>query len=86
MAKLELEVVTPEQPVLKTEADDVVLPGIVGEFGVLPGHTTLLAELGSGRMVVTNQGHSKTYQVSGGFAEVCQDRVTVLAHKVEGAE
>ena len=47
MAKLTLDIVTPERKVFSDEVDEVVAPGLLGEFGVLPGHTTLLAELSS---------------------------------------
>jgi F-type H+-transporting ATPase subunit epsilon len=83
MAKIHLEIVTPERPVLKEEVDEVVIPGLFGEFGVLSGHTTFLSELGSGRLTYTRQGESKSFEIAGGFAEVRQDQVTVLADSVK---
>ncbi len=79
MAKIQLEIVTPESNVLKDEVDEVVAPGALGEFGVLPGHTTLLAELGTGTLTYTKNGQAKSLQVSGGFAEVREDHVVILA-------
>lgn len=80
--KIQLEIVTPQKPILKESVDEVTVPGIFGEFGVLPGHTTFLSELGSGRLTYTYGGHSKTMQISGGFAEVREDHVTVMADQV----
>ena len=82
MAKIRLEIVTPESAVLNEEVDEVVAPGALGQFGVLPGHTTLLAELGTGPLTYTKGGQSKSVQVSGGFAEVREDHVTILADSV----
>ena len=49
--KVFLEVVTPERLVISEEVDEVVLPGIEGEFGVLPGHIPFLTSLKVGEMV-----------------------------------
>lgn len=84
MAKIQLEVVTPEKLVVKAEVDEVVAPGLLGEFGVLPGHTTFLAELGTGRLAYTANGQPKTLEISGGFAEVRENHVTILADKESG--
>jgi F-type H+-transporting ATPase subunit epsilon len=82
--KIALEIVTPVQQ-FEHEVDEVVLPGVEGEFGVLPGHTPLLAVLQTGRMWY-RQGKEKRYlAVSMGFAEVLPDRVTVLAQVAEDA-
>lgn len=81
--KIHLEIVTPDKPILKEEIDEVVIPGIFGEFGVLPGHTTFLSELGSGRLTYTKGGESKSIELSGGFAEVRSDQVMVLADSVK---
>ncbi len=79
---LHLEIVTPEQAVVKTEADEVVVPGVLGQFDVLPGHTTLLAEVGAGTLTYSLSGQSKSIHVSGGFAEIIENRVTVLVDTV----
>jgi F-type H+-transporting ATPase subunit epsilon len=83
MAKIRLEIVTPESAVLNEEVDEVVAPGALGQFGVLPGHTTLLAELGPGALTYVQGGQSKSLKVTGGFAEVREDHVTILADGVE---
>jgi F-type H+-transporting ATPase subunit epsilon len=84
MAKIRLEIVTPEASVLNEEVDEFVAPGAQGQFGVLPGHTTLLAELEKGPLTYIQGGQSKTIVVTGGFAEVREDHVVVLADGVEG--
>lgn len=80
--KIHLTVVTRERRMLDVEADDVVLPGSNGYFGVLPGHTPMLASLRIGLMAYRNGGREQRMVLSWGFAEVLPDRVTVLA---EGA-
>ena len=51
--RLELELVTPQRRVLSETVDEVRLPGVLGEMGVLPGHTPLLTELGTGALAFT---------------------------------
>jgi len=76
---LALSIVTPEKPLLDTEVDSVVLPGAEGEFGVLPEHEAFLAPLKEGLLVYQTGGRSTRVELSGGFAEVTQTRVVVLA-------
>ena len=76
---LALSIVTPERPVVETEVDSVVLPGSEGEFGVLPGHEALLAPLREGAVTYQEAGRAVRVAITGGFAEVTQSRVTVLA-------
>ncbi|MFQ5699477.1 MAG: ATP synthase F1 subunit epsilon [Myxococcota bacterium] len=85
---LQLAIVTPERPVADLEVDSVVLPGAEGEFGVLPGHEALLAPVQSGVVryrAGSAGGAEERLAVSGGFAEVSQDRVTLLARTAEPA-
>jgi F-type H+-transporting ATPase subunit epsilon len=86
MAKLRLELVTPEGRTLSQEADFVIAPGIDGELGVLPHHVPLLTPLATGEVVVRNDGHEDRLFVSGGFLEVLPDRVVILADAAERAE
>ncbi|HEX5037600.1 MAG TPA: ATP synthase F1 subunit epsilon [bacterium] len=76
---IQLEIVTPEASVLKEDVDEVVAPGAMGQFDVLPGHTTLLAELEKGAVTYVKGGQAKAVVISGGFAEVKEDHVTILA-------
>jgi F-type H+-transporting ATPase subunit epsilon len=76
---IELQIVTPDRMVVREQVDEVQIPGAEGYFGVLPGHTPLLATLGEG-LLWYRQGQEKSYvTVAGGFAEVLPDRVTLLA-------
>lgn len=84
--KLTLEVVTPERLLVSEQVDEVQLPGAEGYFGVLPGHTPMLATLQVGELWF-RVGQDKRYlAVAFGFAEVLPDRVTVLAQLAERPE
>jgi F-type H+-transporting ATPase subunit epsilon len=83
---LTLEIVTPERLLVKEQVDEVEIPGAGGYFGVLPGHTPLLAMLQVGELWY-RKGQEKTYLVIAfGFAEVLPDRVTILAQTAEKAD
>ena len=83
---LTLEIVTPDRSITREQVDEVEIPGVEGYFGVLPGHTPLLAMLGVGELWY-RQGQEKTYlAIAFGFAEVLPDRVTILAQLAERAE
>ena len=84
--KLTLEIVTPERQVLVEKVDEVILPSVDGYMGVLPGHAPLLAQLGTGG-VSYRVGNDRHYlAVSGGFAEVLRESVSILATTAERAE
>lgn len=85
-ARLHLRVVTPSRQVLDTRADEVRLPGALGELGVLPGHTPLLTALATGALTYFDHGAASRLVVQGGFAEVQPDAVTVLARLAEPSE
>jgi F-type H+-transporting ATPase subunit epsilon len=83
---IELQIVTPERLVVREQVDEVQIPGSEGYFGVLPGHTPLLASLAIGELWY-RKGQDKTFlAIAGGFAEVLPDRVTLLATLAERAE
>jgi F-type H+-transporting ATPase subunit epsilon len=83
---IELQIVTPDRLVLREQVDEIEIPGTEGYFGVLPGHTPLLASLAVGEMWY-RKGQEKTYvSIAFGFAEVLPDRVTILARLAERAE
>jgi F-type H+-transporting ATPase subunit epsilon len=84
---LQLVVVTPERQLLSEPVTEVQLPGADGYLGVLPGHAPLITELGIGELTyLTTSGQSGLLAVVRGFAEVLQDRVSVLAEMAERAE
>jgi F-type H+-transporting ATPase subunit epsilon len=83
---LALEIVTPDRAIVHDKVDEVEVPGADGYFGVLPGHTPLLASLQVGQLWY-RKGTEKFYlSVAFGFAEVLPDRVTILAQIAERAE
>jgi F-type H+-transporting ATPase subunit epsilon len=84
--KLTLEIVTPDRGLVTEQVDEVQLPGAQGYFGVLPGHTPLLATLQVGELWY-RIGQEKHYlAIAFGFVEVRPDRVTVLARIAERAQ
>jgi F-type H+-transporting ATPase subunit epsilon len=83
---IELQIVTPDTLIVREQVDEVEVPGTEGYFGVLPGHTPMLASLAVGEMWY-RKGQEKTYlSLAYGFAEVLPDRVTILAQLAERAE
>lgn len=82
---LRLRVVTPERLLLDEEVDEVTAPGTVGEFGVLPNHITFLSSLQPGRLTYKRGAQVHALAVSGGFAEVVDNVMTVLADAAEFA-
>jgi F-type H+-transporting ATPase subunit epsilon len=77
------ELVTPERMALSQDATQVLVPGVEGEFTVLPGHAPVISALRPGVIEVTlaEGGETERIFVKGGFAEVDADRVTVLAER-----
>ncbi len=84
--QLTLSIVTPERELVRVQVDEVELPGTEGYFGVLPGHTPLLATLSVGRLTYRIGQDWRVVAVEEGLAEVLPDRVTVLAELAELAE
>ncbi len=83
---IDLQIVTPERRIVQEQVDEVEIPGAEGYFGVLPGHTPLLAALAVGELWY-RKGQEKFYlSIASGFAEVLPDRVTILARIAERAE
>ncbi|MFO7709287.1 MAG: F0F1 ATP synthase subunit epsilon [Desulfobacterales bacterium] len=81
---IRLEIVTPEKIVVNEDAQIVMAPGVLGEFGVLIGHTPFLTALKAGALRYTDtQGGEHVVFVSGGFAEALPDKVTILAESAE---
>ena len=83
---IELQIVVPDRAIVKEQVDEVEIPGVDGYFGVLPGHTPLLAGLSVGELWY-RKGQEKTYlAIAYGFAEVLPDKVTILAQLAERAD
>jgi F-type H+-transporting ATPase subunit epsilon len=81
--KLNLEVITPEKLALREAVDEVVVPGLDGELGILPEHTPVISQLKTGILVYRQGNERKQMHVSGGFVEVLPDRVSVLSEVAE---
>jgi F-type H+-transporting ATPase subunit epsilon len=79
---LQIQITTPEKLVLDRTADYVEIPGKDGYMGILPGHAALLSELGEGELKVTTSGKIESFAISGGYVEVRDDHVRVLADRV----
>ncbi len=84
--KLQLEVVTPEHAVLTDTVDDVVIPAVEGDMDVLPGHLPIVTMLDVGQMTVRKDNDERLFLIDRGYAEVVDDRVTVLTESCEGAD
>jgi F-type H+-transporting ATPase subunit epsilon len=84
--KIQLQIVSADRSLVNEPVDEVQIPGVDGYFGVLPGHTPLLALIGAGELSY-RQGTEKHYlSVAFGFAEVQPDHVTILAQGAERPE
>src|SRR5246127_4280333 len=82
----QIEIVTPEKLVVKDTAEEMQIPGKNGYLGVLPGHAPLITELAVGEISYRNAGQTKRLAVAWGFAEVLQNKVTILAETAEKAD
>jgi F-type H+-transporting ATPase subunit epsilon len=83
--RIELEIVTPDRKVLTVQAKEVVVPGIDGYFGVLPGHAPFLTRLGVGEIVYKDDQGAHYLAAADGVVEVLPTRVTILAQLCEEA-
>lgn len=85
MGSLFLEIVTPERVLVSQEVDMVIAPGTEGEFGVLPGHVLFLSGIVPGELRYTSGSQRESMVVTTGFAEVSNDKVSVLVDAAERA-
>lgn len=83
---LEVEIVTPERAVFSGTVEEVVLPGAVGEMGVLPGHLPLLTAIAMGDLAVVQGGKVRHFFVEGGYAEILPNKVSVLTEACDGVD
>ncbi|MCP5532982.1 MAG: ATP synthase F1 subunit epsilon [Akkermansiaceae bacterium] len=81
---LQLDIVTPEKKVFSDMVDNVYLPGADGEMGILPQHAGLVTALQPGEMRYLHHGQVVTLAIGSGFAEVTQQKVTVLTDMALG--
>ena len=83
---LNLQIVSGERSLVNEQVDEVEIPGSEGYFGVLPGHTPMLAMLGVGELWYRKGSVMHYLSIAEGFAEVQPDRVTILAQIAESAD
>ena len=83
---LTLEIVTPERRVLSVTADEVRAPGAQGGFGLRLNHEPFMTALEPGRLTYVEGGREHHYAVGGGFLQVAENRVIVLADTAEAAQ
>ena len=84
--QLHLEVVTPERRLLSEQVNSVTVPGRGGELGILPGHAAMISDLQAGVLSYNEDGTTFQMLVAGGFVEVNDDKVSVLAEVAERPE
>jgi F-type H+-transporting ATPase subunit epsilon len=82
-SSLRLRVITPRSLLVETEADEVTIPSLEGYLGILPGHRPLFTVLAKGVVTYRAGQKGESFQVSGGYAEVSPERVTVFAEPSE---
>lgn len=84
MSALQVELVAADRKVWEGEAQSVSARSIEGDLGILPGHTPLLGVLIQGEVrVVTSGGGTESVTIDGGFLSVDQDRVVIVADRVD---
>jgi F-type H+-transporting ATPase subunit epsilon len=82
---LNLQVATPERQLVNQAVKEVELPGRNGHIGVLPDHAPLLGMLGAGQITYSGSGERRPIVVSGGFIEILNNEVRVLAERADFA-
>lgn len=86
MATTRLDVVTAEREVFSDDVDEVIVPGVEGQLGILPHHAPLMTTLLPGELLIKKGGEEFYLAISGGFIEVRPDRIIVLADAAERVE
>ena len=78
--KINFDFVSPEASIVSSEVEMVLIPGIDGDAGILPNHSPFMTTLRQGIVEITfEEGNVKRYLVEGGFADITQDKMTILA-------
>ena len=86
MAPMKVEIITAERVVYSEDVDTLVAPGIEGELGILPHHAPLMTSLQPGEIRVRAGNEETSMAVSGGFVEVMDNKVIILADSAERAD
>jgi F-type H+-transporting ATPase subunit epsilon len=76
---MQLDILTPEHKVYSGKVYGIILPGTEGSFEILENHAPIIASLGKGKMkVLKDKTNSETYEISGGFVEMLNNKASVL--------
>ena len=86
MATMQLEIITAERVVYSDEVEAVLAPGIEGDLGILPHHVALMTVLRPGELMIRKDGEESYLAVTGGFLEVMDNKVSILADAAERSE
>ena len=86
MATMQLEIITAERVVYSDEVEAVMAPGIEGDLGILPHHVALMTILRPGELMIRKDGEENYLAVTGGFLEVMDNKVSILADAAECSE
>lgn len=76
-----IEIVTPHGSVFRTEADEIIAPGVLGELGLLGGHIPVISALKTGLMTITAGGTTHRFAIEGGFLELANDKVNIITER-----
>jgi F-type H+-transporting ATPase subunit epsilon len=82
---LQLEIVTPERLAFADSVDEVIVPGVEGQLGILPHHAPLISMLGVGELRIRKEGVEESFAIVGGFVQVRPDKVVVMAETADMA-
>lgn len=83
---LQLEIITPLKSVLKEQVDEIIIPTELGEIAILPNHVPLLAKIKPGEMIIKKNQKPIFFAITGGFLEVQNNNITILADYAVRAE
>ncbi len=84
--KLTVDILTPQSQVFSGEADEILVPTVTGELGILPNHVSLLTQILPGEIQVKNGGKTESIAIMGGYVEVSANKVNVLGDFAVRAE
>lgn len=83
---LQLEIITPLKSILKEEVDEIIAPTQEGEITILPKHVNLVTKIKAGEMTIKRSGKPTYFAITGGFLEIADNKVTILADYAVRAE
>lgn len=84
--RLHLDIISQEAAILSQDVDEVLAPTKMGQIGILPGHISLFAALDEGELIIIANERPQVFAITGGFIDVNQDKVSVLANSAVDAK